>query len=252
MIDFYYFPTPNTWKVAIMLEECNLDHRVIPIDITKGEQFSDKYLEVNPNGKVPAIVDHGDVHSQAVFESGAILIYLAEKTGKLLHASGPARVAELEWLFWQVSGLGPMAGQANFFRRYAPEVDYAVKRYVKEANRLYGVMDRRLASGEFLAGDYSIADISCWSWVWFHQAHGQKLDEFQNINRWFNSISERSSVERGRQIGMEMLAPEIRAMFEGPYFQVSPTLGVESTRSVDAVWREENEIAQQKCSYTAE
>lgn len=222
MIDLYYFPTPNTWKVAILLEELGLPYRVNRIDITKSEQFAPEFLKISPNNRVPAIVDH-DVPGapQSVFESGAILVYLAEKTGRFLAPAGPDRVAALEWLFWQMGGLGPMAGQAHHFRRYAAEGnDYAIERYVKESARLYGVLDRNLAEREWVAGaDYGIADMACWGWVWFHPMHGQSLDDFPNVARWFHAMSERPAVKRGRLVGMETAAPDVRSVYEGPYYQ---------------------------------
>jgi GSH-dependent disulfide-bond oxidoreductase len=180
VIDLHYFPSPNTWKASIMLEECALPYRLKIVDITKNEQFDAAFLAISPNNRVPAIVDHAAPEgARAVFESGAILVYLAEKTGRFLAPSGPERTQSLEWLFWQVGGLGPMAGQAHHFRRYAPDGNlYAVDRYTQECARLYGVLDRRLHGRDWLAGAYGIADISCWGWVWFHRLHGQSLGDF--------------------------------------------------------------------------
>ena len=221
MIDLYYAPTPNTWKASIMLEECGLAYRVIPVDIMSGEQHSAEFLAVNPNGRIPAIVDHDAVQGpQRVFESGAILIYLAEKTGRFLAPAGPARAEALSWLMWQMGGLGPMAGQAHHFRRYAPEGnDYAAGRYVSESARLYGVLERHLAGHEWLAGDaYSIADIASWGWVWFHPMHGQNLDDFPAVARWFAAISGRPAVQRGRLVGLEDQPDEVRARMSGPHY----------------------------------
>jgi GST-like protein len=221
MIDLYYAPTPNTWKASIMLEECGLPYRVIPVDIMAGDQKQPDFLAVNPNGRIPAIVDHDTPEGPLpVFESGAILIYLAEKTGHFLAPSGRARVKALGWLMWQMGGLGPIAGQAHHFRRYAPEGnEYATDRFVAESARLYGVMDAHLASNEWLAGGaYSIADIASWGWVWYHRMHGQNLDEFPSVARWFFAMSERPAVQRGHRLGIEDQSEEVRARMEGPYY----------------------------------
>jgi GST-like protein len=221
MIDLYYAPTPNTWKVSIMLEECGLPYRLMPIDIMAGDQQKPAFLAVNPNGRVPAIVDHeGPEGAQPVFESGAILWYLAEKTGRFLALHGRARVEAISWLMWQMGGLGPMAGQAHHFRRYAPAGnEYAAERYVKETGRLYGVMEAHLATREWLAGGaYSIADMACWGWVWFHPMHGQNLKVFPSIERWFLAISARPAVQRGRALGLENISEEARARLTGPYY----------------------------------
>ena len=193
MIDLHYFPSPNTWKASIRLEECGLPSRVKIVDITKDDQFAPDFLAISPNNRVPAIVDHdASEGSRPVFESGAILLYLDEKTGRFLAAEGPARTQAMEWLFWQVGGLGPMAGQAHHFRRYAAEGNgYAVERYTNECARLYGVLDRRVAGRDWIAGDYGIADIACWGWTWFHRLHGQNLDDFPEVRRWFLAVSAR-------------------------------------------------------------
>jgi GST-like protein len=221
VIELFYFPSPNTWKVSIMLEECGIPYRLTIIDITKNEQFDPRFLAISPNNRVPAIVDHDAPEGpRAVFESGAILMHLAEKSGRFLPASGPGRTAALEWLFWQVGGLGPMAGQAHHFRRYAPEGNgYSVDRYTRECTRLYGVLDRRLDGREWIADDYGIADMSCWGWVWLHRMHGQNLDEFKNVKRWFFAMSERAAVQRARQLGFDALPPAFREMMQGPYYQ---------------------------------
>ncbi|ATE65829.1 glutathione S-transferase family protein [Rhizorhabdus dicambivorans] len=233
MIDLYYFPTPNTWKVSIMLEELGLPYAVKRIDITKSEQFAPDFLRISPNNRVPAIVDH-DVpgEPQPVFESGAILVYLAEKTGRFLAPSGPARVRALEWLFWQMGGLGPMAGQTHHFRRYAPEGNgYAIERYVKESARLYGVLDRNLAERAWVAGeDYGIADMACWGWVWFHQMHAQSLDDFPNVARWFHAMGARPAVKRARLVGMENLSEETLTLYKGDYYNVPVDYGAEKTQ----------------------
>lgn len=221
MIDLYYAPTPNTWKVSIMLEECELPYRVIPVDILAGDQRKPEFLAINPNGRIPAIVDHEPQEEPLpVFESGAILIYLAEKAGRFFPASGKARVDALGWLMWQMGGLGPIAGQAHHFRRYAPEGnEYATDRFVGEAKRLYGVMNSRLDTVEWLAGEeYTIADISCWGWVWYHRMHGQSLDEFPAIARWFHALSQRPAVKRGQALGIESQPEEMRARLTGEYY----------------------------------
>jgi GST-like protein len=218
MMDVYYFPSPNTWKVTIMLEECALPYRIVPVDIQKDEQFTAKYLTISPNNKVPAIVDREAPGTPlSVFESGAILMYLAEKTGRFLAPSGVQRARTLEWLFWQVSGLGPMAGQTHYFRRMAPAdtSTAAIERFAKESTRLYGVMDRRLEQTEYLGGEYSIADIACWCWVWFHDMHLQRLEDFPSIARWFGVIGERPAVVAGRQVGLDLVSEGQRHLLEG-------------------------------------
>jgi GST-like protein len=232
MIDFYFFPTPNTWKVAIMLEECDLPYRLLSVDITRDQQFDPQFLAISPNNKVPAIVDNDAPWGrQPVFESGAILMYLAEKTGRFLPESGPDRVAAMEWLFWQMGGLGPMAGQAHHFRRYAAEGnDYAVDRYTEECTRLYQVMDRHLAGRDWFAGEYSIADMACWGWVWFHPLHGQRLENFPRVARWFWSMSERPAVTRAKQAGLDRVGDDVRAMLEGPFYQKGANWAASETR----------------------
>ena len=195
-IELYYWPTPNGWKISIMLEECGLPYVVRPVDISKGEQFTPHFLAISPNNRMPAIVDPAGPGGRpiSVFESGAILQYLGRKTGKFYPRDERARVAVDEWLFWQMGGLGPMAGQANHFRRYAPEpIAYAVSRYTDEVNRLFGVMNTRLAGREFLAGRYSIADMACVGWVRLAERMGQDLRSF----RISNAGSKRSA--RGRR-----------------------------------------------------
>jgi GST-like protein len=221
MIDLYYAPTPNTWKASIMLEECGLAYRVVPVDIMAGDQKRPEFVAVNPNGRIPAIVDHDRPEGPLpVFESGAILIYLAEKTGRFLAATGRARYDALAWLMWQMGGLGPIAGQAHHFRRYAPPGnDYTTDRFVDESARLYAVMDHQLGSNEWLAGrDYSIADIASWGWVWYHRMHGQNLDDFPAVARWFFAMSERPAVQRGRLLGIEDQSEEVRARMIGAYY----------------------------------
>lgn len=205
-IDFYFWPTPNGHKIRIMLEECGLPYRVKPVDITKGDQFKPKFLKISPNNRMPAIVDPDGPGGEpiSVFESGAILQYLGRKTRKLYPRTERARVEVDEWLFWQVGGLGPMAGQAHHFRQYAPEtVPYAIERYTNEVNRLYGVMNRRLSERDYLAGDYSIADMACIGWVKPYRNQGQDLDDFPNLRRWFETLSARPAVEKGCAVGNE-------------------------------------------------
>lgn len=201
MIDFYYWPTPNGHKVTLFLEETGLDYRIIPVNIGKGEQFAPAYLKINPNNKMPAIVDHAPAdggEALSVFESGAILMYLAEKTGKLIPTDPRGRLAALEWVFWQVGGLGPMCGQNHHFSVYAPEkIPYAINRYVKETSRLYGVLDHRLEGQAFILGDdYSIADIAAYPWVVPWKTQGQDLEQFPNVKRWLAAIAERPATVR--------------------------------------------------------
>ena len=200
MIDFYYWTTPNGHKVTLFLEETGLPYELKPVNIGKGEQFDPAFLAISPNNRIPAIVDRDPVDGGApipVFESGAILLYLGEKTGKFLSPDLRVRVATLEWLFWQVGGLGPMAGQNHHFSQYAPEkIAYAIDRYVKETNRLYGVLDKRLADRPFVAGDYSIADMAIYPWIVPYKNQGQDLDDFPHLKRWFEAIVARPATQR--------------------------------------------------------
>jgi GST-like protein len=198
MIDLYTAPTPNGWKASIMLEELGLPYNVRVVHLQEGEQKEPWYLKINPNGRIPAIVDP-DEGDFAVFESGAILIYLAEKTGSPLLPTDRRRRSEvIQWLMFQMGGVGPMQGQANVFFRYAPEpIEYAIKRYQDETHRLYGVLDGRLADREFLAGDYSIADIATWPWVRIHAWAGVEVDDLPNLRRWIDTVAARPAVERG-------------------------------------------------------
>jgi GSH-dependent disulfide-bond oxidoreductase len=201
VIDFYYWTTPNGHKVSLFLEEAGLDYRLHPINIAKGEQFAPAFLAISPNNKIPAIVDHDPQGGGApvnLFESGAVLLYLAEKTGRFLPASISGRAEVLQWLFWQVGGLGPMAGQNHHFSAAAPEkIPYAIDRYVNETARLYGVMDRRLADRPFLAGEeYSIADMACYPWIVPHGRQGQRLADFPNLHRWFDVVAARPGTQR--------------------------------------------------------
>jgi len=205
MIDLYYWPTPNGHKITLFLEETALPYTIVPVNIGKGEQFKPEFLAISPNNRMPAIVDHTPLERGApisVFESGAILLYLAEKTEQFIPADARGRVQVLEWLFWQVAGLGPMAGQNHHFNRYAPEkIAYAIERYVKETNRLYGVMNKRLAQHEFLAGAYSIADMAAYPWIVPHEAQGQSLEDFPHLKRWFESIKSRPATVRAYERG---------------------------------------------------
>jgi len=200
MIELHAWPTPNGHKISIMLEECALPYRVIPVDITRGDQFTPEFLRISPNSRMPAIVDSDgeEDESVSVFESGAILVYLAEKTGSFLPREGPARYDVLQWLMFQMANLGPILGQAHYFRGYAEEkIPYAIDRFTNEAGRLYNVMEGRLGAVEYLAGDYSIADMACWPWVRLHRYHGQKFEDFPNVKRWFDAISARPATQRG-------------------------------------------------------
>ncbi len=203
MIDLYTWTTPNGYKASIMLEETGLAYKVFAVDIGRGDQFKPDFLEISPNNKIPAIVDHQgpDGDPFALFESGAILVYLAEKTGLFMPAGAKGRHRVMEWLMFQMGGIGPMLGQAHHFRHYAPEkIAYAVDRYTNEAGRLYGVMDRRLGEAEYLAGDYSIADMACFPWIRSHRRQGQDLADFPNVKRWFEAISGRGAVQRGLEV----------------------------------------------------
>jgi GSH-dependent disulfide-bond oxidoreductase len=198
MIDLHYWPTPNGHKITIFLEEAGLPYTIHKVDIGKGDQFKPEFLKIAPNNRMPAIVDHQPKDGGApisVFESGAILQYLAEKIGKFLSSELRVKTEVMQWLFWQMGGLGPMAGQNGHFNVYAPEkVPYAMERYTKETARLYGVLDRRLADREFIAGEYSIADMASYPWIVPYENHKQKLEDFPNVKRWFDAIKARPAV----------------------------------------------------------
>ncbi|TDT93378.1 GST-like protein [Azorhizobium sp. AG788] len=205
-IELLYWPTPNGWKVSIMLEECGLPYEIKLVNIGKGDQFAPDFLAVSPNNKIPAIIDPNGPGGTpiSVFESGAILQYLGRKTGKFYPADERKRVEVEEWLYWQVSGLGPMAGQAHHFRLYAPEkIPYAVSRYTNEVHRLYGVMNKRLEDREFLAGDFSIADIACIGWAKLWERQGQDIAEFPHLGRWIETVKARPGVQRGLAVNAE-------------------------------------------------
>ncbi|MBW2267488.1 MAG: glutathione S-transferase N-terminal domain-containing protein [Deltaproteobacteria bacterium] len=210
MIELHTFPTPNSFKVSIALEEMELPYEIHSVNIARGEQFEPKFLAISPNNRIPAIVDRdpiGGGEAISLFESGAILQYLAEKSGRFVPGDLRGRLACTEWLFWQMAGLGPMVGQAGHFRNYAPEkIEYGITRYTNEAARLYGVMDKRLADHEFLADEYSIADMACWPWIDYHDHHGQKLEDFPNVGRWHTAIDERPGTQRGKVAGAELAA----------------------------------------------
>ena len=209
MIDLYYSPTPNGWKISIMLEECNFPYKVIPVNLGKGDQFKPDFLSVSPNNRIPAIVDHEGFKGNkvSIFESGAILMYLGEKAGKFLPKDPVKRVKVLEWLFWQVGGLGPMAGQVSHFLNYAPNFpgdhSYSEKRYKNEYDRLLGVMDFVLNEKDFLAGEYSIADIASFPWITAYKRYEVDLDKFPNVRRWFDNIKNRPAVRKGIDVGKE-------------------------------------------------
>ncbi|MFC0677934.1 glutathione S-transferase C-terminal domain-containing protein [Lysobacter korlensis] len=201
MIDLYYWTTPNGHKITMFLEEAGLPYRIVPVHIGRGEQFEPEFLRIAPNNRIPAIVDRAPADGGEpvpVFESGAILLYLAEKTGRFLPQDLRGRNLALQWLFWQMGGLGPMAGQNHHFTQYAPEkIPYAIERYVKETSRLYGVLDRQLADGrDFIAGEYSIADMACYPWIVPYEFQHQRLEEFPHLMRWFERIRERPATKR--------------------------------------------------------
>ncbi len=223
-IDLYYWPTPNGWKISIMLEECGLAYRVVPVNIGTGDQFKPDFLAISPNAKMPAIVDPDGPGGQPipVFESGAILQYLGRKTGMFYPGEERARVEVEQWLFWQMGGLGPMAGQTHHFRIYAPEkIPYAVDRYTNETNRLYGVLDKRLSDREYLAGAYSIADMSAYPWAKLWERQGQDIAQFPNMKRWIDAVGARPAVKRGVAVNAadrgkyDMRDPAVRAVLFG-------------------------------------
>jgi GST-like protein len=224
MIDLYFYPSPNGLKIAIAVEEMELPYRIVPVNILRGEQFAPDFLAISPNNKIPAILDH-DVPGGPlpIFESGAILVHLAEKSGRFLPSDPHGRMRALQWTFWQVGGLGPMAGQAHHFRAFASEVvPYGIRRYTDEVNRLYGVLDRQLAQTEFVAGEYSIADMACWPWVVPYERQGQRLEDFPNVKRWFEAVRARPGVERGYARGHERMAD--KQAYEFLYGQTAGTV----------------------------
>jgi GSH-dependent disulfide-bond oxidoreductase len=208
MIHLHYWTTPNGHKITIFLEEAGIPYKIVPVNISIGEQFKPGFLRLSPNNRIPAIVDDDPAEPGepvSVFESGAILLYLAEKTGQFIPHDLRGRAEVLQWLFWQMGGLGPMAGQNHHFSQYAPQkIPYAIERYVKETNRLYAVLDKRLADREFVAGAYSIADMASYPWIVPHERQGQKLEDFPNLKRWFETIRARPAVQRAYAIAKEI------------------------------------------------
>ena len=209
MIDLYYAPTPNGWKISIMLEEAEMEYKVIPVNLGAGDQFKPEFLRISPNNRMPVIVDSDGPGGEeiSVFESGAILMYLGEKSGKFFPQSDKERIRVLEWLFWQIGGLGPMAGQVSHFVNYAPNFPgdhtYSEKRYKNEYDRLLGVMNMVLEERDFLAGEYSIADMACFPWVTAYKRYEVDLDSFKNVRRWFDEIKSRPAVRKGMDVGKE-------------------------------------------------
>ncbi len=220
MIDVHYWPTPNGHKVTIFLEEAGLEYKIVPVNIGKGEQFTPAFLKISPNNRMPAIVDHKPKDGGApvsVFESGAILIYLAEKTGKFLPAIDQIRprAQVMEWLMWQMGGLGPMSGQAGHFLNYAPDdIPYGKRRYTQEVNRLYGVMNKRLADHDYLGGAYSIADMASYPWVAIWKRLQQSMDEFPHLMRWIERMRARPAVDRAYKAGENIAPPRTGGMSE--------------------------------------
>jgi GST-like protein len=208
MIEVHFFPSPNGLKIPMMLEECGLPYRLVEVDILRGAQFDPAFLRISPNNRIPAIVDlDAPGGPLSVFESGAILQYLAEKSGQLMPREVRGRYAVLQWVYWQVAGLGPIAGQAHHFRKFAREqVPYGIQRFTDEVNRLYGVLERQLAQHEFIAGEYSIADVACFPWIVHHEWQGQSLDEFPSVRRWFEAVRERPATRRAYQQGHVRMA----------------------------------------------
>jgi GST-like protein len=212
MIDLHYWTTPNGHKVTMFLEETGLPYRIVPVRIGAGDQFKPEFLAIAPNNRIPAIIDNEPADGGApisVFESGAILLYLAEKTGRFIPSDMRARLDVLQWLFWQMAGLGPMAGQNHHFGLYAPELTYAIDRYVNETNRLYGVLNKRLADRPFVAGDYSIADMACYPWIVPYERQRQSLDDFPHLKRWFNEIRERPATVRAYELAKEISSQNV-------------------------------------------
>jgi GST-like protein len=208
MIDLYYWTTPNGHKITMFLEETGLPYNIVPVNLGAGEQFKPEFLAISPNNRMPAIIDRDPAGGGApisVFESGAVLLYLAEKTGRFIPSDLRGRIEVLQWLFWQVAGLGPMAGQNHHFAQYAPEkLPYAIDRYMNETNRLYGVLNKRLAARPFVAGDYSIADMAIYPWIVPYERQGQKLEDFAHLKRWFEAIKARPATIRAYERAEEV------------------------------------------------
>ncbi len=213
MIELHYWTTPNGHKVTIFLEETGLPYTIVPVHIGQGEQFKPEFLAISPNNRIPAMIDHEPADGGAalsLFESGAILLYLAEKTGRFIPSDLRGRAEVLQWLFWQMGGLGPMLGQNHHFSQYAPEkIPYAIDRYVNETNRLYGVLNKRLADREFIAGDYSIADMASYTWIVPYERQGQNLDDFPHVKRWFEAIWARPATKRAYEKAKEINTQQV-------------------------------------------
>jgi GSH-dependent disulfide-bond oxidoreductase len=227
MIELYFAPTPNGWKISVMLEECGLPYRVFPVNITRGEQLKAEFLKLSPNGRIPAIIDRDPPdggEAIAMFESGAILRYLAEKAGRFYPADLRARHNVEQWLMWQMGGLGPMLGQNGHFLLYAPEkIPYAIERYGREASRLYGMLDGQLGrTGAFIAGEYSIADIACFPWIMTHKAQGIALDEYPHLKRWFAEVRARPAVQKGVALGKSEKKTKLDSKARESLFGISP------------------------------
>ena len=224
MIDLYYWTTPNGHKITLFLEEAGLPYRIVPVNIGRGDQFKPEFLRIAPNNRMPAIVDHAPADGGAplsVFESGAILLYLADKTKQFIPLDLRGRNMVLQWLFWQMGGLGPMAGQNHHFVQYAPEqLPYAIERYVKETARLYGVLNKQLSDGrEFIAGNYSIADMACYPWIVPYERQRQKLEDFPHLARWFERVGQRPATERAYALAREVnTAPVVDDAAKGVLF----------------------------------
>jgi GSH-dependent disulfide-bond oxidoreductase len=218
MIELYYWPTPNGHKITMFLEEAALPYEIKPINIGKGEQFAPDFLKFSPNNRMPAIIDRDPADGGepvTVFESGAILLYLADKTGRFIGDGARRRITVTEWLMWQMGGLGPMLGQNHHFSGYAPEkIPYAINRYVNETNRLYGVLDRQLAGRDYIADDYSIADMACYPWIVPYERQGQKLEDFPNLKAWFQRVRDRPATQRAYARGDTVRPPEQATMTE--------------------------------------
>ena len=234
MLSLYYWTTPNGHKITIFLEEAQLPYEIIPVNISKGEQFDPGFLRISPNNRIPALVDYAPADGGApvpVFESGAILLYLAEKTGRFIPSDARGRTDVMQWLFWQMAGLGPMAGQNHHFAHYAPEkIPYAIDRYLKETNRLYGVLDKRLAGREYIAGEYSIADMASYPWIVLWQRQQQNLDDFPNLKRWFERIQSRPAVVKAYALAARInTVPTVTEASKALLFgQTAATQSVES------------------------
>jgi len=234
MIDLYTWPTPNGFKISIFLEEAGFEYNVIPVNIREGDQFDPDYLKISPNNKMPAIIDHDGPNGEpySMFESGAILLYLGEKTGKFLPKDTRGRFLVTQWLMFQMAHIGPMLGQNHHFRGYSPEpIPYAIERYTNEATRLYGVLDRRLGEVEYLAGDYSIADMAVMPWLRSHERQGQDLNDFPQVKRWFEAINDRPAVKRGLEVLADRRAvpkeidPKTRAILFGNQTELAKGTG---------------------------